>query len=85
MKLNFTALAGDTWEGALLAQQAKDSLIEEQIALGNMIRINGKLVITLAGVNAYQEELDAEYASKVGESNNKRLLNSLTRFSRKKK
>lgn len=77
MKLNLTALTGDTWEGALLAQQAKDSLIEEQIALGHMMRLEDcRVVITLAGCNAYQAELDAE---------NERLLNSLVAFPRNRK
>lgn len=84
MKLNMTALCDNTWEGAELARKAKAAYIEQQIALGHMMRLdNGKVVVTVAGCNAYQAEHDAEYNANACASNNERVLNSLVAFNRK--
>ncbi len=82
MKLNLVSLCGNTWEGAELAQKAKAVYIEQEIALGHMARIDGKVVVTVQGCNAYQAELDAEYDAKACASNNARLVNSLVAFKR---
>jgi hypothetical protein len=82
MKLNMTALCGNTWEGAELAQKAKAVYIEQQIALGHMMRVDGRVVVTVAGCNAYQAEIDAEWNAKASASN-QRVLNSLVAFKRK--
>ncbi len=82
MRLHLTALCGDTYEGAEMARKVKAAYIEQEIALGHMARIEGKLIVTVAGCNAYQAEWDAEYASTVTTSNNARLVNNLVGFKR---
>lgn len=82
MKLNLVSLCGNTWEGAEMARKAKATYIQEQLDLGHMMRTEeGKIVVTVAGCNAYQAEWDAEYAD-VTTSNNARLVNNLVAFKR---
>jgi hypothetical protein len=84
MKLNMTALVrDDSWQSAEMIMSTKHNLIEQQIEAGDMMRLpDGRVIITVQGMNTAQTEWDAEYASKVTESNTARLLNSLVAFTR---
>jgi hypothetical protein len=84
MKLNLVSLCGNTWEGAEMAHRAKAAYIEQQIALGHMLRLpDNRVVITVEGCNAYQAEADAQWNAKATASNSARLVNSLVEFKRK--